>query len=66
MEFVCLVCIIEEKMQKRGDPHQIANRPAVTIAPTEFGPVTPICYEHLAFNPPSPLAVPNGTKFPPR
>lgn len=49
-QFKCLPCVAEHKIHAQtigadGQPPEI--RDAVTIAGTEFGPVTPICYAHL-------------------
>lgn len=59
----CLPCVAEHKMHAQtigadGTPPEM--RDAVTLAGTEFGPVTPICYEHLQVARASSLLVPAG------
>lgn len=56
--FKCLPCVAEHKMHAQTigtDSTPPEMRDAVTLAGTEYGPVTPICYEHLQVARVSPL-----------
>ena len=66
-KMLCLTCIYERKQaEARADADKTriepipVPKPAITIAATQFGPVTPLCYDHLQFQVHSPLAVPAG------
>lgn len=64
MDLMCLPCIINFKQAGKSftpdgggdDPSEI--RDAVTIASTELGPMTPICFECLHVQRQSSLLVP--------
>lgn len=61
--FKCLPCVAEHKMHAQtigadGAPPEM--RDAITLANTEMGPVTPICYEHLQVHRQSSLLAPGG------